>query len=110
MERGIRLIGNGQAPVHKYWHELLRYIQEGKIHPTNMLTHRVLIDDMEAVYQTYDKRGDVRITILSNPVVLTMHRTCRKFLSQLQHHSRQHRVRQNLQDLTKRFCFGHGPC
>ncbi|CAF9904910.1 MAG: hypothetical protein GOMPHAMPRED_002984 [Gomphillus americanus] len=58
MERGIRLIGNGQAPVHKYWHELLRYIQEGKIHPTNMLTHRVLIDDMEAVYQTYDKRGD----------------------------------------------------
>ena len=59
MERGIRLIGNGQAPVHKYWHQLLKYIEEGKIHPTNMLTHRVLIDDMENIYQIYDKRAEV---------------------------------------------------
>ena len=58
MERGIRLIGNGQAPVHLYWDTLLKYIQEDKIHPMSMLTHRVLIDDLEAVYNVFDKRGD----------------------------------------------------
>lgn len=58
MERGVRLIGNGQAPVHLYWDKLLKYIQEDKIHPMMMLSHRVLIDDLEAVYETYDKRGD----------------------------------------------------
>lgn len=31
MERGIRLIGNGQAPVHLYWEEILNdYLVTGK--------------------------------------------------------------------------------
>lgn len=34
MEKGIRLIGNGQAPVHKYWHELLEMVESGKFDPT----------------------------------------------------------------------------
>lgn len=34
MEKGVRLIGNGQAPVHKYWEEILGFIQEGKFDPT----------------------------------------------------------------------------
>lgn len=58
MERGIRLIGNGQAPVHLYWEKLLKYIQEGKIHPEYMLTHRVLMDDLENVYKTFEAKGD----------------------------------------------------
>ena len=58
MERGIRLIGNGQAPVHLYWEQLLKYIQEGKIHPLSMVSHRVPVDDMEEVYYAYDKRKE----------------------------------------------------
>jgi threonine dehydrogenase-like Zn-dependent dehydrogenase len=35
MEKGIRLIGNGQAPVHKWWKEILNdYILTGKFDPT----------------------------------------------------------------------------
>ena len=35
MERGIRLIGNGQAPVHLYWEEILNeYLIPGKFDPT----------------------------------------------------------------------------
>lgn len=35
MEKGIRLIGNGQAPVHKWWEEILHdYIITGKFDPT----------------------------------------------------------------------------
>ena len=58
MERGIRLIGNGQAPVHLYWKQLLQYIEEDKIHPLVMLSHRVLMDDLEAVYSAFEKKED----------------------------------------------------
>lgn len=54
MERGIRLIGNGQAPVHKYWHDLLTKIQDGTIDPMKMVTHRVLLDDLAEVYHLFD--------------------------------------------------------
>ncbi|KAH0370534.1 GroES-like protein, partial [Aureobasidium melanogenum] len=58
MERGIRLIGNGQAPVHLYWEKLLKYIQEGKIDPLKMVTHRVAMEDLAKVYYMFDKKED----------------------------------------------------
>ena len=56
MERGIRLIGNGQAPVHLYWEELLKKVQDGSIEPLKMVSHRVLLDELEEVYKRYDAR------------------------------------------------------
>ena len=56
METGIRLHGNGQAPVQKYWEDLLKYIQQGKIHPLHMVTHRFKLEDMETVYDLFNKR------------------------------------------------------
>lgn len=56
MERGIRLIGNGQAPVHLYWEELLKKIQDGSIDPYRMLSHRVDLSQMEELYTRYDAR------------------------------------------------------
>lgn len=58
MQRGIRLIGNGQAPVHKYWEELLGKIQKGELDPTQMLSHRVRMEDMDKVYAKFDGRDD----------------------------------------------------
>lgn len=58
MERGIRLIGNGQAPVHMYWEELLKKIESGEIDPLKMVTHRVSIDDLDKVYYKFDKKED----------------------------------------------------
>ncbi|TEB25776.1 GroES-like protein [Coprinellus micaceus] len=49
MEKGIRLIGNGQAPVHKYWHEIMQYIQDGQVDPTFVVTHRVPLEDMPGI-------------------------------------------------------------
>ncbi|KAF5375861.1 hypothetical protein D9615_008183 [Tricholomella constricta] len=57
MEKGVRLIGNGQAPVHKYWKEILyEYIIPGKFDPTFIITHRVPLEDMEKLYAAFDKR------------------------------------------------------
>jgi len=58
MERGIRFIGNGQAPVHMYWEKLLKMVQDGKIDPLKMLSHRVRVEDLDKVYYKFEKRED----------------------------------------------------
>ncbi|KAH4415991.1 hypothetical protein HBH92_066790 [Parastagonospora nodorum] len=58
MERGIRLIGNGQAPVHLYWESLLKMIQDKQITPMKMVTHRVRLEDLANVYHAFDKKED----------------------------------------------------
>ena len=56
MERGVRFIGNGQAPVHLYWEDLLKKIQDGTIDPLKMVTHRVKVEDLAKVYYKFDKK------------------------------------------------------
>jgi len=58
MQRGIRLIGNGQAPVHKYWEELLDKIRKGTLDPYQMLSHRVRLEDIDKVYYKFDAKED----------------------------------------------------
>lgn len=58
MERGVRLIGNGQAPVHLYWEKLLGWIEDGTIDPLKMVTHRVRLEDLESVYHKFEKQQD----------------------------------------------------
>lgn len=58
MERGIRFIGNGQAPVHLYWEDLLKKIESGEIDPLKMVTHRVRMEDLDKVYYIFEKKAD----------------------------------------------------
>lgn len=58
MERGIRLIGNGQAPVHLYWEKLLKMIQSGDLEPLHMVSHRVLVEELDIVYDKFNKREE----------------------------------------------------
>lgn len=52
------LKGNGQAPVHLYWEDLLEKIRKGEIDPLRMVSHRVRVDDLEAVYTKFDGKED----------------------------------------------------
>ncbi|KAK6349494.1 hypothetical protein TWF696_005778 [Orbilia brochopaga] len=57
MQTSIRLIGNGQAPVLKYWETILNdYIIPGKIDPNMMISHRIPLEEMEELYARFDKR------------------------------------------------------
>ncbi|WVW80600.1 hypothetical protein I302_102586 [Kwoniella bestiolae CBS 10118] len=57
MEKGVRFIGNGQAPVHLYWHEILNdYILTGKFDVKMLMSHRVSIEDFPKLYEKFDKR------------------------------------------------------
>lgn len=52
------MIGNGQAPVHRYWEDLLKKIQSGEINPYKMLSHRVRVEDLDKVYYKFEKKED----------------------------------------------------
>jgi threonine dehydrogenase-like Zn-dependent dehydrogenase len=56
MQTGVHLMGNGQAPVHKYWNHLMHLIQTNEINPLVMVTHRFRLEDMANVYEMFDKR------------------------------------------------------
>lgn len=75
MERGIRLIGCGQAPVQKCrlssdlligaaankqkdWKEILKWVENGEVDPRIILTHRFKIDDISKGYHMQEKRED----------------------------------------------------
>ncbi|KAL4894386.1 chaperonin 10-like protein [Aspergillus ambiguus] len=58
MQTGVRLIGNGQAPVQKYWAELMDLIQKNEINPLDMVSHRLKLEDIEKVYTLFDKRSE----------------------------------------------------
>jgi len=58
MERGIRLIGNGQAPVHMYWEKLLKMVESGEIDPLKMVSHRVLMEELAEVYYKFEAKAD----------------------------------------------------
>lgn len=58
MQRGIRLIGNGQAPVHKYWNELLEQVKSGELDPIQMVSHRTRLEDLDKVYYKFQNHED----------------------------------------------------
>jgi len=58
MEKGITLRGTGQAPVQKYWKDLLKKIETGEFDPTIILSHRFQIDEFKELYDAFDKKQD----------------------------------------------------
>ncbi|KAH6877212.1 chaperonin 10-like protein [Thelonectria olida] len=58
MQRGIKLIGNGQAPVHMYWRELMDKLKTGKLDPLQMVSHRARVEDLDKVYAKFEARED----------------------------------------------------
>lgn len=56
MEKGITLRGAGQAPVQKYWKDLMKKVEAGVFDPTIILTHRFKLDEFRELYEAFDKK------------------------------------------------------
>lgn len=58
MQKGVRVIGNGQAPVHLYWDMILHdYLETGKIDPRDLIvSHRIPLEDVPKCYLQMDKK------------------------------------------------------
>jgi threonine dehydrogenase-like Zn-dependent dehydrogenase len=57
----------GQTNVHKYLRPLLKLIQDGKIDPSFVITHRLDLSDAAAGYSTFKKEKDDCIKIVMKP-------------------------------------------
>jgi threonine dehydrogenase-like Zn-dependent dehydrogenase len=56
MEKGIRFIGNGQAPVHLYRDELMEMLQDGRLDTKFLVSHRIDVSEFDQLYAAFDKR------------------------------------------------------
>lgn len=56
MEKGITLRGGGQAPVQRYWKDLLKKIESGEFDPTIILSHRFDLEEFSELYDAFDKK------------------------------------------------------
>ena len=57
MEKALTVRG-GQVYCQKYWHELLRHIQEGTIDIRPVFSHRLPLDDAPHGYDIFDRKAD----------------------------------------------------
>jgi len=57
----------GQTHVHRYMPLLLDLVQQGKIDPTFIITHRAPLDDAPALYEKFKKKEDNCIKVVLKP-------------------------------------------
>jgi threonine dehydrogenase-like Zn-dependent dehydrogenase len=57
----------GQTYVHKYMRPLLRLIEEGKVDPTFLITHRLNLTEAAEGYKMFNKKEDDCIKVVMRP-------------------------------------------
>jgi threonine dehydrogenase-like Zn-dependent dehydrogenase len=57
----------GQTHVHRYVKPLLELIQNGKIDPSFVITHRLRLDDAPGAYKTFREKQDGCIKVVMKP-------------------------------------------
>lgn len=68
MEKGQTMRG-GQVFVHKYWRQLLSYIEEGKFDPTFLISHTMPLERAAEAYNIFGHQEDNSVKILLKPGV-----------------------------------------
>jgi threonine dehydrogenase-like Zn-dependent dehydrogenase len=66
MNKGLTM-KTGQTHVHKYLPRLLRYIENGDIDPSFVVTHRASIDRAPEMYRTFRDKQDGCIKVVMQP-------------------------------------------
>jgi S-(hydroxymethyl)glutathione dehydrogenase/alcohol dehydrogenase len=57
----------GQCPAHTYVQPILELIRQGKFDATDIITHRLSLDEGEHAYQIFDKKEDNCIKVVLKP-------------------------------------------
>lgn len=64
--RGITL-RMGQCPATAYTEHLLEWIKDGKIDATDIITHRLKLEEGEKGYEIFDQKQDNCIKVVLKP-------------------------------------------
>jgi S-(hydroxymethyl)glutathione dehydrogenase/alcohol dehydrogenase len=57
----------GQCPAHIYVEPILKWIQQGKFDPTDIITHKLPLEEGEHAYKIFDKKKDNCIKVILKP-------------------------------------------
>lgn len=57
----------GQCPVHSYVEPILKMIKEGRFDPTDIITHKLPLDQGSHGYEIFDKKEDNCIKVILKP-------------------------------------------
>jgi threonine dehydrogenase-like Zn-dependent dehydrogenase len=57
----------GQTHVQRYMPRLLRLVEEGRIDPSFVITHRLNLDDAPSAYRTFREKQDGCIKVVLKP-------------------------------------------
>lgn len=57
----------GQCPVHSYVDPILKLIEQGKFEPTDIITHKLSLDQGSHGYEIFDKKEDNCIKVILKP-------------------------------------------
>jgi threonine dehydrogenase-like Zn-dependent dehydrogenase len=57
----------GQTHTHRYMRPLLGRIEAGEVDPSYVITHRVSLDDVPAMYETFRAKEDGCIKVVLRP-------------------------------------------
>jgi S-(hydroxymethyl)glutathione dehydrogenase / alcohol dehydrogenase len=55
----------GQCPVKMYNEQLLHLIEVGRIDPTQLISHRMKLEEAPKAYDMFDKKGEVTKVVLT---------------------------------------------
>ncbi|BDA44776.1 Uncharacterized zinc-type alcohol dehydrogenase-like protein [Coccomyxa sp. Obi] len=66
MEKGLSMAA-GQTPVQKYWKDLLKYIEEGKLTPEMVITHDLPLSQAPEAYKSFNEKTDGCIKVVLHP-------------------------------------------
>jgi threonine dehydrogenase-like Zn-dependent dehydrogenase len=66
-DKGIRITGIGQAPVHRYIDQLLGLIEQGKVVADDIITHRLPLDEAPHGYDIFNKKEDNCVKVVLKP-------------------------------------------
>ncbi len=65
-EKGL-ILKTGQTHVQRYLPELLRFIEEGKLHPDIIISHRFALSKAPAAYHMFDQKHDACRKVVLTP-------------------------------------------
>jgi len=66
MEKGLTL-RSGQVPVQRYWQDLLKFIEEGKVDPTFIISHKMPLDAADKGYKIFDQKEENCVKVILKP-------------------------------------------
>jgi S-(hydroxymethyl)glutathione dehydrogenase/alcohol dehydrogenase len=65
-DKGIKL-AFGQAPVHKYIDELIKWVEERKIKLDDIITHRLPLEKAPSAYEIFSEKKDDCVKVVLKP-------------------------------------------